>query len=82
MPHILSEMLEQIDTMAGNATSGALIDLRAAVVAADAANNSQTTGRIHDKLNEVSTWLADDSTSNAGATETVETFTEQLNSML
>jgi hypothetical protein len=86
MPHILrGEINDPIDAMKGNATTGRLADLRVAANAVfDALELGEPTNAevMHDKLHEVKEWLADDATSGAGASDTVLTFTTELNALL
>jgi hypothetical protein len=83
MPHILSEMLDKIDMMAGDASAGALIDLRVAVVAGDASlSGFGNHTRMHAKLNEIQTWLVDNSTSSLGAADTVTGYTGELDALM
>jgi hypothetical protein len=89
MPHIVLAMTDAIDVMKGNATEGTLVDLRAAVVAADAyveeregSASDIITESLHAKLEEVQDFLLSDSTSSMGVMGKVGEFADQLNTLL
>lgn len=84
MPHVIILMNQKLDAMRGNATTGSIVDLQTAVNAADTyiQQSSGEEEQLHEKLEQVQEFLCDDSTSSAGAAETIEQYTSDINFLL
>ena len=68
----------------GGCPQGVVNDLRTAVNAGDVkiTNSMTDLPQLHEKLEDVQAWLVDDSTSNAGAVDTMTNFVTEINTML
>jgi hypothetical protein len=86
MAHEIIIIIDAIDEMKGNATSGTLVNLRTAAAAVDTAigTNSYTQAqktKMHNKLKQVQDFLKTNAGSPGTCTQVV-TFTNDLNGML
>ena len=80
MPHAIILMNEKLDEMDGGSSTGTINQLRIAVNATEQfieTSASEPTA-AHEKMEEIQTWLVDDSTAGCGAADQIATFVSDL----
>lgn len=86
MPHSRDIILGRVDAMKGNATSGIVVDLRAAFVAVDdflvnGEPDPTQAAEMGAKCHELEEWLVDGGKT-TNPVDTIETFTTELDALL
>lgn len=86
MAHDKVIILGRIDAMKGNATSGIVVDLRAAFIAVDdflvnGDPNPTQAEEMDAKCHELQEWLVDGGKT-TNPVDTIDTFTNELNALL
>jgi hypothetical protein len=84
MPHEVIIILGRTGAMKGNATTGKVVDLEAAVNGVQGIiDNGEPTNieAMHDKMHELQDWLVDGGLT-VNPVDTIETFTTELNALL